>query len=221
MRASGNSAPRRQARIRSHVQSRNRNKAPDCSADKTAAPSEQNLQPLDCVRGVPLSSLRPSKALGRRALNTTDTGATRKRKKTESDTSRQSVLSDAIFSNIRSSLTRSLPFLWHGLSSSERGSLAFFQLRTSQEWSGWEDRYFWNILALQVSQQSQAVARSLIAVSALHERIEALSSVERARLLSLSSEQSGKATAALLARSEVSYFEALVSCLIMICFHGL
>jgi hypothetical protein len=51
--------------------------------------------------------------------------------------------------------------------------------------------------------------------------MEALDGVERTRLRHLSNEQSGRATRAMLAKSDISCFEAPVSCLAMACFYGL
>lgn len=220
--ASRNSARRQEAQIRRHVQENRRRQV--TAVDQSISEDAQvaKAQPLECVNGVPATSLRPNRSLGRLASGPAGTAANRKRKTTSTRNKKgDSQSGNAVSVELDVALTKSLPWRWAGQSSTERRSLAFFQLRTSQEWSGWRDSHFWNVLALQVSQQSQGVARSLIALSALHERMEALGSVERQRLQHLSYEQSSKATAQLLAVSKLSYFEALVSCLIMICFHGL
>lgn len=214
----GSSARQKQARIRRHVQIHRREHATAVGCETSLISGQtRDLQKPDCVKGVPASSLRPTRSLGRLASKPTNCDSKCKRQKVNKH--HQPI--DATSSGVRLPLKSALPFLGHGLSSSERASLAVFQHRTCQEWSGWADAHFWNSLALQVSQQSQVVARSLVAISALHEQMGAIGSVERARLQRLSYEQSGKATKALLARSELSYFEALVSCLIMICFHGI
>lgn len=216
------SARRTEAQIRRHVQENRRKHV--AAVPGTTASDEQlaKSQPLECVNGVPATSLRPNRSLGRLASGPAGTAANRKRKTASTRNKKEPRPSgNAVSVELDVALTKGLPWRWTGQSSNERRSLAFFQLRTSQEWSGWEDSHFWNVLVLQVSQQSQGVARSLIALSALHERMEALGSVERQRLQHLSYEQSSKATAQLLAVSKLSYLEALVSCLIMICFHGL
>jgi len=164
-------------------------------------------------------SLRPNRSLGRLAGKTIRDNRTSKRNNVEDFRSNRS--NNGKTTHISVALPKTLQLLWHDFSASERSSLSFFQIRTSQEWSGWEDSSFWSVLALQVSQQSQTVARSLIALSALHESMEALNGVERARLRHLSHEQSARATRAMLAKSDISYLEALVSCLAMGCFHGL
>ncbi|KAF2167725.1 hypothetical protein M409DRAFT_53699 [Zasmidium cellare ATCC 36951] len=221
--ASRTSGRRQEARVRRHVQE-NRRKPVAGSNESKGLEDDQasRVQPLKGVDGVPASALRPNRSLGRLALRPAGTPSTRKQKTTLTRSKEKSLdAGKAVPAGLNVALTKSLPWCLTGLSSSERRSLAFFQLRTSREWSGWDDSHFWKILTLQASQQSQAVARSLIAVSALHERMEVVGSVERFRLQYLSCEQSSKATLQLLAKSELSYFEALVSCLIMICFHGL
>ena len=210
------------AQIRRHAQCQRRNhNASSNAAGNVCSLVQRSEQQVNSIRNVLVQSLQPSKALGRQASGKKPSVSTRKRHKPQNSSKKASFLGPATSSNAALALTKSLPWLWPGLCSSERRSLAFFELRTSQEWSGWEDAYFWNVLALQVSQQSQAVARSLIALSCLHEHMETVGYVARTRLQDLSSQQSVKAAEVLLMRSEMPYFEALVSCIIMICLHGI
>lgn len=219
--ASESSQRQQESQIRRHVQSQRGDQVPEACGEKRLEGKTKRQKRLDCVNGVPASSLRPSRSLGRLAEKSVGAWTRKRTKKATKSSTNPSLQDKTPSANRGVALSRSLPYLWHGLSSSERRSLAFFESRTSQEWSGWEDSHFWNVLALQLSQESHAVARSLIAVSALHERMEAMGSLERARLQELCCEQSSKATNALLARDSMPYFEALVSCLIMICFRGL
>jgi hypothetical protein len=212
-------ARQRQSLIRSHAQ--RRRTAPiarPVHGNDSVGGRSAGLHSPGSAEGALARSSRPSRSLGRLAGKPI---RSRTGKRKEPEDIRSFSPNNGRTSNVRVALPKTLQSLWHDFSASERTSLSFFECRTSREWSGWEDSQFWSVLALQVSQQSQSVARSLIALSAFHEQTDAVDSIERARLQNLSQEQSGKATRALLARSEISYFEALVSCLVMACFHGL
>ena len=109
---------------------------------------------------------------------------------------------------------------WKHFSAVEQRSLEFFRVRTCRDWTGWTDAPFWKTLVLQVCQQSEAIAKGLIALSALQESFETTESTSKAELESLSLLQSRQAVKSA-ARSRLSYFEALVSCLVLICLHNL
>lgn len=119
---------------------------------------------------------------------------------------------------------RPLTYAWSNscLGIAERRSLAFFQSRTSQDFSGWLDYDFWNVLVLQLAQQSTAITQSLIALAALHESIDyrsqsydSINHLER-----LSRVQSSKAIEAA-KRPDLTYLEALTSCLVILCYQSL
>lgn len=118
------------------------------------------------------------------------------------------------------SVPRSLPWMWQGLSSAQRSSLAFFELRTSRDWAGWQDAKFWTTIALPISHRNRAVAYSLIALSALHESMETRDECHRTRLQRSSILQGNEAIRAL-STGNLSYFEALVSCVILLCFQDI
>lgn len=122
--------------------------------------------------------------------------------------------------NAPGTVPRTMPWMWQGLGSAQRSSLAFFELRTSRDWAGWQDAEFWTVLALPVSHQSRAVASSLIALSALHESMEAQDECYRTHLQRLSFLQGNEAIRAL-ANTNLTYFEALVSCVVVLCFQNI
>nr|POE51670.1 hypothetical protein CFP56_25877 [Quercus suber] len=117
-------------------------------------------------------------------------------------------------------LPSGVPWMWQGFRPEERSSLAFFQLRTSRDWAGWQDAPFWSALVLPLSHQSRAVANSLIALSALHESKEVNDECYRTRLRCMSISHSGKMVQEL-AGSNLTYFEAIVSCVIVLCFQNI
>lgn len=202
--------------IRSHAQCHRQSIAasPDGNSSQNFQhASRKGQQQVDSIRKAYVQSSQPSKALGRLASETRKRSAMIRKEENPQDA--------ATLWNFAPAVAKSLHWSWLGLCSNERRSLAFFELRTAREWSGWEDLYFWETLVLQVSQQNISVARSLIAVSCLHEEMETTGDIERTRLQSLMRIQSVRATEALTKGSELSYFEALVSCIIMICFHGI
>lgn len=55
------------------------------------------------------------------------------------------------------------------LSTRENRSLAFYRERTSTEWAGWNDGYFWTSVAPRLAANYPALERSLIALGAGHE----------------------------------------------------
>lgn len=97
----------------------------------------------------------------------------------------------------------------------ERG-LAYFQTCTSRNCSGWLDFDFWNILVLQLARTSKVVMHSLVALSALHERLSNQDPHQNKELLELDLTQSIKASVAARA-TNVTRLEALVSCLVVLC----
>jgi hypothetical protein len=67
------------------------------------------------------------------------------------------------YPDLRPALTATL------LRPEEKRSLDYFTYKTAPEWSGWSDGDFWNVLALQTSQQDVAIAHGLVAIAAFHE----------------------------------------------------
>jgi len=59
-----------------------------------------------------------------------------------------------------------------GATSEEKRSFLFFLRRTAQEWSGYRDVSFWNVLVPQASAAHQSIFHSVTALGALHESLE-------------------------------------------------
>ena len=175
-----------------------------------------SLYSISCIATIE-SPLRPSKVLRRIPPSRTPFHSTKRLTRKQRNLKLSPVLQCSGWA-----VPRAPSWMWQSLCSAERHSLAFFELRTSRDWAGWQDASFWNVLALQVSQLSTAVAHSLVALAAMHESLETIGSSRRECLERLSAVQANRA-AQELARAELSYFDALVSCLIMLCyqnFHG-
>lgn len=85
-----------------------------------------------------------------------------------------------------------------------------------REWAGWRDESFWHDIALPIFQSSDAVAHCLIFLSALRESQEAIDAPRHKQLRMLSYSQGHKAIENL-TRAKLSYFEALISCIIVMC----
>lgn len=73
-------------------------------------------------------------------------------------------------------------------SSSELRSLRFYREKTSVEWSGWYDNYFWTELVPAIAQDYEAVSFALTALAAGHESLE----VDNAHLRRFCIAQAGK-----------------------------
>lgn len=103
----------------------------------------------------------------------------------------------------------------------ERRSFLFFLKRTAQEWSGYRDVSFWNVLVPQASAAHQAIFHSVTALGALHEKLEATDDPDKEQhLQQLLWQQCSKAAVA--ANSgQISHTVALMSCIILVCLQNL
>nr|POE63722.1 hypothetical protein CFP56_04625 [Quercus suber] len=212
--------------IRRHVQTTRRanhkitsSRATVRSFENDDRPGESKLQ--EQTQNAALSlALRPNTALGRMRMTEVAVSSTEPRDRSGSRTKTTSRMTRAVRLGELSKLSPSIPWMWQSFRPDERSRLAFFELRTSQDWSGWQDAPFWKTLVLPLSHQSRAVARSLIALSALHESIEVADESYRSRLCYMSSSH-GDRMIKEIASSDITYFEALVSCVIVLCFQSI
>lgn len=103
----------------------------------------------------------------------------------------------------------------------ERRSFLFFLKRTAQEWSGYRDVSFWNVLVPQASAAHQAIFHSVTALGALHEKLESTDDPDKEQhLQQLLWQQCSKAAVA--ANSgQISHTVALMSCIILVCLQNL
>ena len=109
-----------------------------------------------------------------------------------------------------------LSWMWSDFNYNERRSLAYFELRTSSEWSGWADASFWTTLALPLCHQNKAIADSLAALAAIHESSET-NEKDRCRQLQRQSLTHAQMAIGALAQSQPDHFLAIVSCLLFVC----
>ena len=117
-------------------------------------------------------------------------------------------------------LTDSLTWL-PAASSEEKRSFLFFLKRTAQEWSGYRDVSFWNMLVPQASAAHKAIFHSVTALGALHESFESNHDTYReGQLQQLLWQQCSKA--ANVAKSgQITHTVALMSCIILVCLQNL
>lgn len=103
----------------------------------------------------------------------------------------------------------------------ERRSFLFFLKRTAQEWSGYRDVSFWNMLVPQASAAHQAIFHSVTALGALHESLENNDDPDKeGHMQQLLWQQCSKAAVA--ANSgQISHTVALMSCIILVCLQNL
>ncbi|KAK5101069.1 hypothetical protein LTS08_004675 [Lithohypha guttulata] len=103
----------------------------------------------------------------------------------------------------------------------ERRSFLFFLKRTAQEWSGYRDVSFWNVLVPQASAAHQSIFHSVTALGALHESLETNEDADKEnQLQQLLWQQCSKAAIAA-NQGQISHTVALMSCIIMVCLQNL
>lgn len=103
----------------------------------------------------------------------------------------------------------------------EKRSFLFFLRRTAQEWSGYRDVSFWNVLVPQASAAHQSIFHSVTALGALHESFELNNDPDQeANLQQLLWQQCSKAATAA-SQGSISHTIALMSCIIMVCLQNL
>ena len=98
----------------------------------------------------------------------------------------------------------------------ERRSLQFFIQRTGPEWCGWQDGHFWNVLALQASQNDSAIVHGLVAIAGCHEyTLSPADSNRAAQLRKLTSQQYANAFSVASNVNNMTYCTSLISCVIL------
>lgn len=103
----------------------------------------------------------------------------------------------------------------------ERRSFVFFLQRTAREWSGYRDVAFWNILVPQFSAKHEHIFHSVVALGALHEKLESTdNALQEAQLQQMLWRQCSKA-AQIGAQRPVADTIALMSCIILVCLQNL
>lgn len=106
-------------------------------------------------------------------------------------------------------------------SQEEKRSFLFFLKRTAQEWSGYRDVSFWNILVPQASAAHQSIFHSVTALGALHESLENNPDFDNgSHLQQLLWQQCSKAAHAA-NQAQISHTVALMSCIILVCLQNL
>ena len=103
----------------------------------------------------------------------------------------------------------------------EKRSFIFFLKRTAQEWSGYRDVSFWNMLVPQASAAHQSIFHSVTALGALHESLENNEDPNKTgHLQQLIWQQCSKAAVAA-NQAQISHTVALMSCIILVCLQNL
>ncbi|KAK5950134.1 hypothetical protein OHC33_008849 [Knufia fluminis] len=103
----------------------------------------------------------------------------------------------------------------------EKRSFLFFLKRTAQEWSGYRDVAFWNMLVPQASAAHQSIFHSVTALGALHESLENSHDPDNeGHLQQLIWQQCSKA-AHVANQGQISHTVALMSCIILVCLQNL
>jgi len=103
----------------------------------------------------------------------------------------------------------------------EKRSFLFFLKRTAQEWSGYRDVSFWNILVPQASAAHLSIFHSVTALGALHESLESTHDhAKEQHLQQLLWQQCSKA-AQVANQAQISHTVALMSCIILVCLQNL
>lgn len=210
------SSRRDESRIRHHVQTRwEANNATAPSLVPSPMPSDCGLKQVgQATQQQSLVTQAPSENSVRPSSRIRESSTLPFKRRHGSSISKQK----QIYPTVR--VPQTIVGAWQELCHAERRSLAFFELYTSQQWSGWQDVIFWGRLAMQASQQSTAVAHSLVSLSALHESLNTPDGSQKRTLQRLGFASIQMSVESLIG-SNLSYFEALVSCLALLCFQNL
>lgn len=103
----------------------------------------------------------------------------------------------------------------------ERRSFLFFLKRTAQEWSGYRDVAFWNMLVPQASASHLSIFHSVTALGALHESLETNNDPEKEHQLQQMLWQQCSKAAVAANSGQISHTVALMSCIILVCLQNL
>ncbi|KAK5096263.1 hypothetical protein LTR70_003098 [Exophiala xenobiotica] len=103
----------------------------------------------------------------------------------------------------------------------EKRSFLFFLKRTAQEWSGYRDVSFWNILVPQASAAHLSIFHSVTALGALHESLENTHDHDKEKNLQQLLWQQCFKAAQVANQAQISHTVALMSCIILVCLQNL
>lgn len=103
----------------------------------------------------------------------------------------------------------------------EKRSFLFFLKRTAQEWSGYRDVSFWNMLVPQASAAHLSIFHSVTALGALHESLETNDDPDKENQLQQMLWQQCSKAAVAANSGQISHTVALMSCIILVCLQNL